>query len=416
MHAAALAPCCRGVRPRGALNILMAVVTVLLWAACAPFREAPPHAPPPPPDVEFPVPDEPAPPLSRTIYVIEGDADYLYHDAHGNRLQADEVALEKAREAAQAAVHGEVFILHQHTGFMRKLWGGRAGRLEHYRAGHLVSRTRYTRATPGLTGDVAQLRAHHAPVSAPTAVSPPLTLAYFGHEIRAGDSGTSELSITEFARGLERIATALGSDADQPYAVIVLSTCYGGTPDMMRALAPLAEFVVASPAYLHLSYLEAGLLATYPWPTPTDDAALPVRRHDEARRLADSIAAVSFERLRQRTSTEITVAVYDLDTLVPPAFPSVTYTEEAPVLRRDAWGDCLNLHDARRDGDINRGITLHYQPPRFGPGKHVITRSGWQCLLQGTRGREVLPPPHASTSPCSPTSPDARCRDAAPRW
>src|SRR5699024_12385413 len=49
----------------------------------------------------------------RLIYIIHGDANYLYHDTAGRSLQSDEQQLLKAVEVAEQAKHGEVFIYKQ---------------------------------------------------------------------------------------------------------------------------------------------------------------------------------------------------------------------------------------------------------------------------------------------------------------
>lgn len=364
------------------------VMLALLAAACAPHRPVPG---PPPPDVETPAPPDPMP---RAVYIIHGDADYLYHDADGNRKRADEEAARAAREAARQPEAGEVFLFHQRTGAWRKLAGTRAGIFEHYRAGMLVDKTVYRRRDAGFGSEAALLHERGGRSAAPQR----LRLAYFGHEIIVGtpsapDGPTARAEATArvpdlagFTEGLREIAEALGSgsspddDADtlRPYELVVLSTCYGGTPAMMRALAPLAHLAVASPAYLHLSYLDARALAR--------------GGTEGAKALADTIAQASFDRLRERTSTEITVAVYDLRAVTPPAdvgsrLPlNEASSETSPPLagssapREARWDECGQA-DVSWGGneEASRGVSLHYQPPRFGPGKDKASRSAWQC-------------------------------------
>jgi hypothetical protein len=138
---------------------------------------------------------------------------------------------------------------------------------------------------------------------------------------------------------------------------------------MMAALAPLADYAVASPAYLHLSYLDTRSLGNL---SVADSA--PGRK--DWRRLADTVAAQSFARLKTNTLTEITVAVYDLEKTA--AFTSSTVGRKTPRSGDTTWRDCAarSGFDANRAG---RGVTLLYRAPRFGPGKNVAARSGWQC-------------------------------------
>src|SRR5699024_11591552 len=46
------------------------------------------------------------------IYLIHGDADYLYHDTAGRPLQSDQQVLREAQKVARDATKGEVFIFH----------------------------------------------------------------------------------------------------------------------------------------------------------------------------------------------------------------------------------------------------------------------------------------------------------------
>lgn len=340
-----------------------AAAVALLAAACAPHRDLPG---PTPPDVETPAPPSPpsppgpSDPLPRAVYIIHSDADYLYHDADGARKRADEEALRQAREAAMRPDAGEVLVFHQRTGAWRKLAGMRGGTFEHYRAGALIHEATYRRKDVGFESEAALMRSRTG--NAASATRPPLRLAYFGHEIT---------DLATFAQGLERLAKASGDapispdDATRAYELIVLSTCYGGTPETMRALAPLTDLVVASPAYLHLSYLDARAL-------PRSDAG----DSREARVLADTIARASFQRLQAHTTTEITVAVYDLREAVPPV---VGTTEGAHAPRLASWDDCAQAADSWHGDEAARGVTLRYQPPRFGLHKDRTVRSAWQC-------------------------------------
>lgn len=383
----------RAPRARRAGRVFVAVLA-LLAAACAPHRDIPG---PTPPDVETPAPPSPPgppDPVPRAVFIIHGDADYLYHDADGARRRADEEALHQAREAAMRPDAGEVFVFHQRTGAWRKLAGTRGGTFEHYRAGVLVDKTTYRRRDAGFGAEAALLRKRVG-----NGVPPQhLRLAYFGHEIaltsaspdhargegeeRAENSSRAP-DLVDFTDGLRRIAEAFGrapsGDTARPYELVVLSTCYGGTPVMMRALLSLVDHVVASPAYLHLSYLDARALVL----TPVEDP----------KALADTIAHASFRRLQEHTSTEITVAVYDLRAASPP--PDTVFArrkdEEMPAASpeiagasrwtKPQWDDCAQADTSLLNEEASRGVNLHYQPPRFGAHKNRTTRSAWQCLF-----------------------------------
>lgn len=387
-------------RPRRAcaLRGICVAALALLAAACAPHRDIPG---PTPPDVETPAPPSPPgppDPLPRAVFIIHGDADYLYHDAEGARKRADEEALRAAREAAMRPDAGEVFVFHQRTGAWRKLAGTRGGTFEHYRAGVLINKTTYRRRDAGFGAEAALLRSHVGNTPSPLR----LRLAYFGHEIAIppasplpahdGEAGSIEdpsraLDLAGFTDGLRRIAESFGTplpgdtaqSSARPYELVVLSTCYGGTPATIRGLAPFVEYVVASPAYLHLSYLDARALA--------------LTRVEEPKALADTIAHASFRRLQDHTSTEITVAVYDVRATSPP--PDTAFARrkdegrpvpspeiaEVPGGTNAQWDDCARADTALLGGVGSRGVNLHYQPPRFGAHKNRNTRSAWQCLF-----------------------------------
>src|SRR5690625_1196785 len=78
------------------------------------------------------------------VYLLHGDADYLYH-SEGVPLQADEQALKKAQRAGESAERGEVFIFHQRPE-QKVLWlfPKKDRVMYHYRNGQLVNRIRYS--------------------------------------------------------------------------------------------------------------------------------------------------------------------------------------------------------------------------------------------------------------------------------
>lgn len=337
----------------------------LLFSACAGSR--------PVPDVVSPQSGVADTSLHfQLIYVVHGDADYTYHDTSGGRFEADTEAVAQARETAAYAPHSEVFIFHQQERPWKVFSDGLDGRMEQYVDGKLTARLAYSRKEEADFESEANLLRRHSRALG----SKPLTrfFVYFGHEIPPVDGlGYSHswpdknFSRKEFLRGLSRFTPA--DSLRKPFALAVLSTCYGGTPPMITGLAPYAAYAVASPAYLHLSFLDARALGQgFP-----PDSISP--NDSEIHALADSVAKQSFRHLQRNTQTEITVAVYDLSKILP-AEPAPTFA--LPPTQFKEYHDCAQ--DSGFDAGATRvGVGLNYQPPRFGILKDKTERSGWEC-------------------------------------
>jgi hypothetical protein len=358
----------------------VAAAALMMLAACAP--SSPPLTPSPPPTGgQNQAAEPPGQRVDlRVVYLIHGDGDYAYHDSSGKALRADQEAFRQAVEVAERAPNAEVFIFHQGPAPTRMFGSVPGGTFSHYRFGRLLRRQRYVHASDprDFAVEAGLFQAHADDFSQPRRV-----LAYFGHEIpprdrpgySASDPGRN-FSIARFSQGLSLWARSTDGSA-QPFDLVVLSTCYGGSPMMMAALAPLTRFVVASPAYLHLSYLDTRALARF----EADSSASPAG--EDTRRLAETIAAQSFDQLARRTQTEITVGVYDLEQArVFLESNAVKTKREAPKGSGDSgsgsWRDCGD-DPAFNTAAASSGVTLRYRPPRFGPGKDITARSAWQC-------------------------------------
>lgn len=339
---------------------------LLLLVACAPTRR---HDGPPASSSPFAAADslgaDSEPAAVRTIFVIHGDAEYSWHDAAGKRHLADREAVLQAREAA-ARPRAEVVLFHLGKG--RHGWfQGYDGTWEHYRGGRRVAGGTYSRGAndTALEAETALLRGLERGRGRDT--TPPVTrLAYFGHEIPVDDhpgyfrrAPWKPFSQARFAQALGDLSLGASSTTDggKPFETLVLSMCYGGNPALISALRPWARTVVASPAYLHLSYLDARALAD-----------------PDARAVADTVAARSFARLSAGVSTEVTVAVYDLERARPPAV-LVAANPDAP-----RWGDCARApgYDSVAAAE---GTRLWYRAPRFGAGRDQTSRGPWQCAF-----------------------------------
>jgi hypothetical protein len=198
---------------------------------------------------------------------------------------------------------------------------------------------------------------------------------YFGHEIpESGGRNYSEsypernFSLAEFTRGLDRFEKP-DSNPEKPFDLLVLSTCYGGTPTVMNGLSSYTRFALASPAYLHLSYLDTRAFKQLP-----ESGSVPFDT-EKIRALATEMAHQSFERLKTNTQTEITVAVYDLQKT---AFPKIFTGSKNGKTLTNGYHDCAEDpgFDSTRAAT---GVDVHYLAPRFGVLKSKMRHSGWEC-------------------------------------
>jgi hypothetical protein len=360
---------------------------------------------------------------ARIIYVIHGDGEHGYHDSAGRHHRADEDILEQAKDVGQRAFDSEVLIFHQSTSWGAGIVGVFEGTFYHYRYGTLQRHKPYYRKDGTFDTEADLIRRFAAPSAlVAEGVSPekaekarriPTVLAYFGHEIPqtlTSDDDTATLIVTRFTAGLRNLAvplwaldssgnvpapTAQGQAARpgrpgpaKPYGLIILSTCYGGTPRMISALTPLADYAVASPAYLHLSHMDTRALAEVAR-VDTSTGVSPWKI------LADTVAAQSFDRLKTKTLTEVTVATYELKTTHPFALSfsklyAKTYAktdmrtarssprEDSAGTRLVVWRDCA-VDSKFNDEQAMRGVKLRYRPALFGSTKTTATRSAWQC-------------------------------------
>ncbi|PSQ96051.1 MAG: hypothetical protein BRD55_08380 [Bacteroidetes bacterium SW_9_63_38] len=296
--------------------------------------------------------------------LVHGDASYLYHTPDGAAHQADEETLREAFAAARSMPQAEVFIVHQRPQDpLLGLFPRDDGTLYHFRRGRLQHRTTYKR-TPDSTfaGAAAFLRQYRSSTPDSTLLT---TALYYGHAVperpRPGYHRSHRdvpFGIDDLARGLEQLTTADAFDA------VVLSTCDGGTPHTVAALAPYARSLLASPSDLHLSFLDADLLSTLPIASPSAWTARFAKR--------------AHNRLVNRVTTAVTLATYDMDRVVSTARgPTRTArpdTSTTPTGGRHV--DCRRVLDAAVD---TSGVRVWHRPARFGPQADHTTHSGWGC-------------------------------------
>lgn len=239
------------------------------------------------------------------VYIIHGDADYIYHDSSGHYHVADMEAVHEAKTVGLESKHGEIFIFHQKSGF-RFFNHSPRGILYHYRNGHKLTQEDYTRSDIdlGFEFESKLFQSLHSPTSK-------FYLAYFGHKIpEANGQGYSSsfpkisFSLTEFSQGIKNL-NSNEQGRTKPFNLIVLSTCQGGSLPTLKALSPLTDYLVASPANLHLSYLN-----TLAFIRDSSESQSP-HENQKVFYLADSVAHQSFRQLQSFTQTEITVSLYD---------------------------------------------------------------------------------------------------------
>ncbi len=310
------------------------------------------------------------------VFVIHGDGKYRYHDTVGGSHQADEMALDSAHEIAAQNPQAEAFIFHERRrpGFLRRLITRRDGAFYYYRQGKLLAAESYRRYRKSERFDAAvnlynQFRA-------PSELDQTRLFFYFGHEIpEFGGAGydashpRETFTVDDLAGGVEQWSRGAGR-----FDILVLATCYGGTPHTIAGLSPYARYIVASPENLHLSYFDL---------QPFKQLHLHLTR-DSAHAFAEQFARHAFLRLTTEVQTAVTVALYDVDrvasyvTAVDSMYQRViSHREEpAPLLRLPI--DCAEEPLFTRP-DMHEGVTLFYRPPQFGRARSKRDHSGWEC-------------------------------------
>ncbi len=299
------------------------------------------------------------------IYVIHGDSDYLYHK-DGKPYKADKEALKEAFEVALNAKKGEVFIFHQQPEKKAFLLFPKKDRtFYHYKNGDLVRMEKYSPLTGGLETELQFIEKNIA--SGIKRVS----LFYFGHEIPENYSSayhrsqpTADFNLDIFSEDLNKLAFSLD--------LIALSTCNNGTPEVAYKLSDHSEILIASPQNLHLSYLN------------TKKVLMMEQDHDiSTLALADSIANNSFEELSSFIETDVTVSIYDLNTVshyledLIALYSHKNETALSPNTSRSNM-DCSDLEDVKPVLK-NEGVVTYYSPSLFGRRSKKKSHSGWGC-------------------------------------
>jgi hypothetical protein len=316
----------------------------------------------------------PAPRYS-IVCVIHGDGGYLYHDARGDAHRADEVTLAEAKRVGERNVDAEMFIFHERRKrHLLFFFPRRDGTMYYYRHGRLLAEESYRRDTGRLRFD-PEIELYDR-FRSEESREPVRLFLYFGHEIpEVGGEGYDAsyrkraFTVDDLADGLRRIAR----DSTK-IDLVLLSTCFSGTPRTIAAVAPHARYVVASPGNLHLSYFDLG-------PFERLDVGL---REGDVFAFANAVARHAFDRLTEDIQTAVTVVVYDagrvqgfvndVDGMYGRALTAMQGMPPSSVERCDCAED-----PAYALPGMNEGVTVLYRPSRFGRSKYKENHSGWEC-------------------------------------
>ncbi|MEX1139742.1 MAG: hypothetical protein WEB33_11540 [Bacteroidota bacterium] len=306
------------------------------------------------------------------VFVVHGDGNYRYHDNAGGEFKADEVAVTAAKRVAEQNPNAEVFIFHQQPRrLVLFLFPLRSGEFTYYRNGRLLAQGAYERGEEQKHFDpelelYRQFRADAPPADINMVL-------YYGHEIPEGGGEGYDASIPDrpftirdFAEGLRGFTLPFGK-----FDLMVLSTCFGGTPYTIGELGPFARTIVASPDNLHLSYLAT---------QPLERLDLQLQNNNVPA-FAQRFARAAFDRLTRNVQTAVSVAVYDTD-LVRAFVDSVrnvyTQTLTMPPGGSLERCDCAELPFYQRSTQA-QGVEVFYRPARFGRSALKENHSGWEC-------------------------------------
>lgn len=314
------------------------------------------------------------PVLYSIVFVIHGDGDYLYHDRQGNAYQADEQVLAEATAVAIQNPRAEVFIFHEKPRSHILLFFPRPdGEFYYYRNGNLITNESYWRDK---TGFVTQAELYHRsrPQNQQAIVK---VFLYFGHEIPEVGGEGYDASYPDRSFTIQDLKFAFDQITydSTKFDLVVLSTCFNGTPYTIASLGSYARYIIASPDNLHLSYFDVATLKRLETVLDRENIS------DFARQFAQH----AFDRLAPDIQTAITVAVYDVERVQGYLQAVISpYAERLALLRQETTMTSAEHCDCADDPayalpEISNGVFILYRPPRFGRGKNKLTHSGWEC-------------------------------------
>lgn len=268
------------------------------------------------------------------IFVIHGDAGYLYHDAGGKAVKADQRALKKAKAVGKSNSNAEVFIFHQRpVSHLLHLFPRKESRLYYFNTGKKVADEAYF-SRRSESSFLAEAGLYHRYTSHKQKTG--RFFLYYGHEIPDSNGEAyhasipdAHFSIDSLALGIERF-NRTGQDRTSQFDLTVLSTCSNGSPAIASRLSSQTRLLVASPEVLHLSYMDSRALLNL---SGSNTAAMDS--------LAHHFAKNAFENLIRKVYTPVSIFLYDTE-LVKQALAENSESKELP------------------------GITQFYRESRFG--------------------------------------------------
>jgi hypothetical protein len=202
---------------------------------------------------------------------------------------------------------------------------------------------------------------------------------YFGHEIPEFGGAGYDASYPDRTFNINDLANGLkGFTCDSTrFDLLVLSTCFGGTPYTIGVLGSFVRYIIASPDNLHLSYFDLHTLERL-------DLSL---RDGDVPAFAKRFAHQAFNLLTRDLQTAVSVSVYDVDR-VQKFLDSVhsIYDQTLTTLKGVAQDsmitikhcDCADLPEYVLP-TMNEGLYVLYRPARFGRSKNKQIHSGWVC-------------------------------------
>ncbi len=319
--------------------------------------------------------DSPSPPRFSMIFIIHGDGDYLYHNNSGHAVQADEDALTGAIQVALQNPEAEVFIFHEkHKRHLLFLFPLRDGTFYYFSHGRKIVEEKYRRDPGSPREDQHILKYQQTYADLDT--SPIRLFLYFGHEIpEIGGIGynASYSDRTFTVRDLAGRLKWLTRDSTK-FDLMVLSTCFNGSPHTIETMAPYARTIVASPENLHLSYFDLRSLERL-------DVGL---GDGDIGSFAEKYAFQSFKKLSENNQTSVAVAVYDVDSVRGYLQTLDKTGDDHMTSLMDEKPGIFNHYDCAEDSayfrqEMNKGVNVFYRPARFGRFKNKLNHSGWGC-------------------------------------
>jgi hypothetical protein len=328
------------------------------------------------------------------VCIIHGDGDYLYHDTSNNEIEADRVTLSEVKQIAQQNPHAEVFIFHQKpTKHFLFFFPMQDGKFYYYRNGRLIANESYWRnkQLKETNPEVDLFKRFHVA----NQDSMIRFFMYFGHEIPEFGGKGYDASYPDRMFNINDLAVKLkGFTSDSSiFNLIILSTCFGGTPFTISTLGAYSRTIIASPDNLYLSYFNLNSLNHL-------DLSL---SNSDIHSFAKKFARQAFDKLSGEIQTAVSVAVYSVDSVQAYLHSVLSiYNKTLTALKNGTnkavplmgHCDCAEIPEYDLPA-INKGVIVFYRPARFGRLKHKLHHSGWECWrgikLPGTALQTNLP-------------------------